>query len=1228
MPNRAKCFAIDGEKRTSTAAETTESLTSTNMKKTFSLTTARVTSGTLFVLASIGLVCVMPFTNSSAVSAKHNARSAVRPQTVTITPNAPPNSGPTPASGTVNATNTQTASWDGTTISPGGNQNTDTTCMDNSPVLGCETFTLTVIGTQADWAGKKVQVLLTWTSIANEYDIWIHKGSNSGPIVTSAFQGPGLTNQVAYIDASNLPTTGVNPSTVFTVHVAYDTTPASATDPYHGSATAVPLTAASIDAAPQDTGPKVGFENFEAPGVLVPGTALSSGFTTVEYLGRGAGEPSVGANWVTGVVNFQSDLQTEFITFDDSCNLSNPKATWVNRRAPTSNFIDSDPIGFTDHTSSTANRVFASELTLLSPDTVKISHSDDDGVTWVPDQTGGIGSAVDHQTIGGGPYHSPLPTPVPSPTQGPTPGVVFPHAIYYASQDVAAALAARSDDGGSTYGPSVPMYNVSQCFPGLHGHLKVAPDGTAYIPERSCGNNPLLNGGTTTLVVSTDNGITWTLKPVTNGTVTNTPATDDPAVGIDANGKVYCLFALNGTTAAVGISTDQGTTWKNIYDVGAGLGLTNIAFPAATGGDAGRAAVAFYGSKAGSGDSSADGYTGVWHLYVAETFDGGDHWTITDATPQLPMQRMGLLRGGGGPIDRNLLDFFDITIDKDGRVLVGYVNGCSGGDCSQAPVNTDGSTSVTGNTYSATATIARQSSGRRMFVANDPAIATSVPGMPFITERRVGPVVHLAWNEADPGNNGGSPPNQTLTNYKILRGTSSGGESATPIATVAGNVTMFDDTTAVDPSVTYYYKVIATNHIGSSCANNEIAAPYVGDTCTGMIIHRNLPSHPEALGGSAGGVPVGPTPSPTPTPTATPNIIPQYLIDYIAVAEPPSKPGKFLFQMKVGNLSSVPANSRWRMVWASVSTPDEQYYVGMTTDQNSVVTFEYGTILTQSIPPVVGVIGVPTEEPVGTPDAASNFNADGTISIYIDKSLVGNPQPRDILGAVCGRTFNTGDSPPQTFERSSLLVDHTFIKGNTDNSFPPATYTVVGNISCPTIGPVPVGVVSRKTHGSAGDFDVDLPLVGQPGIEDRSGPQAGKHKVIFTFSVPVTVQNVTVTPGAGKTASLDPTTPFSVNNTEVTVNLTNVSDMQTLSITLIGVSDGTNTGNIGLHMSVLLGDVNASGRTDNGDAIVVRNNSGLVPTLSTFRADVNCSGRIDNGDAIVIRNNSGNALPP
>ncbi|MFL6583971.1 MAG: hypothetical protein ACJ8KU_05595 [Chthoniobacterales bacterium] len=928
---------------------------------------------------------------------------------------------------------------------PGGVNNLatdDSSCVDG---VNCERFHVIVDGTTADWAGQKMRVQLNWQDAIDEYDIYIHKSADcSGPILTQANNGPGITSQIADVDIAS------NGTGDYCVHVALNTVP-DPTDKYTGKALAVPLIATPPPAAPQDPGPRIGYENFEAPGVLTTASQASSGGVTVEYLGRGAGEPSVGANWVTGIVNFQSDLQTLFIKFNDDCALA--RSLWENRRAPTSQFIDSDPIGFTDHTSTTSNRVFAGELTLLSPDAVKISHTDDDGVTWVPDQTGGIASAVDHETIGGGPYAAPL-----------TGGTVYPNAVYYCSQDIATALCSRSDDGGSTYGPSVPIYTLTDCA-GLHGHVKVAPDGTVYVPNRSC-NSP--KGIQTAVAVSTDNGMTWSIRPVVNAGFPLSGASDDPAVSIDAKGRLYCLFAYSGTSAAVGVSTDQGKTWPIIYDVGAGLGLTNIAFPAATAGDDGRAAVAFYASKGGVGDSSADTYTGTWHLYVAHTFDGGQHWTTTDATPSLPMQRMGLLRGGGGPVDRNLLDFFDITTDVNGRVIVGYVDGCSGGDCTQAPVNADGSTSVIGNTYSATAAIMRQSSGRRMFAAKDPA-ATSVPGGPFVTQRRVNGVVHLAWNEGDPGNNGGTPPDQTVANFQIFRSTTQGGEGSTPLATVAGTASRYDDTTASDPGLTYYYKVVATNSVGSSCPSEEVAAGPNGDTCTGIVIHQNLPTNPEATGGSETNPPVGPTASPAPSPAATPPIPGQYLIDYIAVAEPPDKAGQLVFKMKVkGDMTAPLPNSRWRIVWdwvGNIAHPnkDEQEYVGATTDASGAITYEYGTVATLS----AVVIGVPSEKMAGAANSGT-ADANGLITIVIDKSKVGNPQTGDILSAINGRTYNSSG----TAERSTLLVDHTFIKGNTDNSYPPATYTLTGNVGCGAAAPAPTPATPAQLLNISTRLDV------------------------------------------------------------------------------------------------------------------------------------------------------------
>jgi len=204
--------------------------------------------------------------------------------------------------------------------------------------------------------------------------------------------------------------------------------------------------------------------------------------------------------------------------------------------------------------------------------------------------------------------------------------------------------------------------------------------------------------------------------------------------------------------------------------------------------------------------------------------------------------------------------------------------------------------------------------------------------------------------------------------------------------------------------------VLAVNGVGESCANNEVAAPYVGDSCTGLIIHQNDPTHPESAAVQNGANP-------------------QLAIDYVAVGEPPAT-SNLMFKMKVSNLTTIPPNSRWRMVWDSFSSPGQQFYVGMKTGSGGgMPTFEYGTIATA----VVGlVVGVPTETKIAAALPASNFNADGTITIFVPKSAVGNPQPGDLLGAVNGRTF-TGDTPQtNTLERSTALID----------------YTVVGNVAC------------------------------------------------------------------------------------------------------------------------------------------------------------------------------------
>jgi len=170
--------------------------------------------------------------------------------------------------------------------------------------------------------------------------------------------------------------------------------------------------------------------------------------------------------------------------------------------------------------------------------------------------------------------------------------------------------------------------------------------------------------------------------------------------------------------------------------------------------------------------------------------------------------------------------------------------------------------------------------------------------------------------------------------------------------------------------------------------------------------------------------------------------------------------------------------------------------------------------------------------------------------------------------------------------------------------------------------PIPTSIVSRKTHGSAGALDINLPLTGNAGIECRSGGSGGEHQVILAFPTAVTVGGVSVTSSDGLA-----TATRSVTNQVVTLDLHNVTNAQTITILLTNVSDGTITGDFSIPMSVLLGDTNGDRSVNAGDALQTRSRSGQASEASNFRSDVNADGFVNSGDTVIIRAGSGSSLP-
>lgn len=561
-----------------------------------------------------------------------------------------PASAATPVSGTISDAST-TAAW-----SAGPFATPNATGNAGPPICGaptlCDDYALTVATPAGYGSSNRLTVRVDWTNPAADFDIYLL--DSAGREVSAAASSAKPETMIVAPDAGS-----------YTVRVV-PVTPLG--DSIKGTAT---LSATPADPAPS-TAPRASYTSYTPPEALSPAVHT-------------AGEPSIGTNDKTGAVLYQAYTSTFKATFDAATPAS---ATWTDVSAnaangcPQGSINSLDPILFTDHAT---GRTFESQLAGKAALTCA---TDDDGATWVPTSGSGINSGVDHQTIGGGPLPAGafnLPT------------STYQNSVYYCSQDLADASCARSLDGGITYGPAVPVYSLLDCG-GLHGHVKVAPDGTVYLPNKGCGANQAV-------AVSEDAGSTWSVRR----NPASTAGGSDPSVGIGAGGTLYMGYQAADGTARAAVSRDKGRTWTDDQGVGGQLGIKSVVFPTVTAGDDDRSSFAFLGTTT-AGNPQDAAFAGVWHLYVSTTYDGGRTWGTVDATPTDPVQRGSICTGGTTcGKDRNLLDFIDVTADSHGRVLVGYADGCTGACATGGAQN-----------YDALASIARQSGGLTLRSAYDP----------------------------------------------------------------------------------------------------------------------------------------------------------------------------------------------------------------------------------------------------------------------------------------------------------------------------------------------------------------------------------------------------------------------------------------------------------------------------------------------------------------------------
>ena len=230
---------------------------------------------------------------------------------------------------------------------------------------------------------------------------------------------------------------------------------------------------------------------------------------------------------------------------------------------------------------------------------------------------------------------------------------------------------------------------------------------------------------------------------------------------------------------------------------------------------------------------------------------------------------------------------------------------------------------------------------------------------------------------------------------------------------------------------------------------------------------------------------------------------------------------------------------------------------------------------------------------------ANTAAASGATGLIANQSITVNALTRTDMGFVANQIAPLTAGQSATFPRQIELI-------------------VLG---LPGFGPPnPTQIVSQKTHGAA-SFGIDLPLLGTPGIECRSSAPSGNHQLAVTFATPVTFTSATVTSGTGIVANAS-----AVGN-QVIVNLSGVTNAQTITTRLFNISDGAKTGDLVIPMSVLLGDTNGNGTVSASDIGQTKAQSGQLTTGANFRTDVNINGSITAADIGLVKSSAGTGLP-
>ena len=412
-----------------------------------------------------------------------------------------------------------------------------------------------------------------------------------------------------------------------------------------------------------DTGVFVTGPNGES--VDIPPLPLEFVFSDV---GEEGAEPSIGIT---------SSGCIFFIAFEKVMRSCDFGQSWEEVTGPECSFTTSDPYGWVDPVT---DRIF--NVQMLGLETSWICWSDDDGESWLGNpHDSGTTPLNDHIKLATGPWTSSGYGIGGSISQS-----FYDQAVYYCYNKGIGIFCFTSFDGGATFEAGGQIFGLATSNGGLHGAITTAPDGTVYVTPRV---------ETPTVIVSKDNGFSWDEYSMGEDVGTPYPRKNSE-VATDTQSNAYHIWTGADEGVYMSRSIDSGVTWEQTSIRISPKEVISTTFPQVDAGDPGKIAITYLGSEnsseLGKPDIDGENWTGNAHfattnvsyyLYITYSLNALDSFPVfhTVRVSPDPVQIGSICLNSGdcrdiGGSNRNLLDFNDLHIDRDGRVYVAFADGC------------------------------------------------------------------------------------------------------------------------------------------------------------------------------------------------------------------------------------------------------------------------------------------------------------------------------------------------------------------------------------------------------------------------------------------------------------------------------------------------------------------------------------------------------------------------